>query len=78
MLFRSAWLEILFLSLVMGVLGQFGDLGESVIKRAVGAKESGAIFPGHGGVLDRVDSLLFPVVFVYYYRLAFTGVDAPF
>lgn len=71
------WIEILVLSLVMGVIGQFGDLGESVIKRAVGAKESGTIFPGHGGVLDRVDSLLFPVALVYYYRVALAGAGAP-
>jgi phosphatidate cytidylyltransferase len=60
------WAPILMLSALMGVLGQLGDLGESVMKRTFGAKESGWIFPGHGGVLDRVDSLLFPVSLVYY------------
>jgi phosphatidate cytidylyltransferase len=64
------WRTILALAVVMGVLGQVGDLSESVMKRAFGAKESGWIFPGHGGVLDRIDSLLFPVSLVYYYRLA--------
>jgi len=61
------WGEILVLTLVLAVIGQLGDLGESVMKRTFGAKESGWIFPGHGGVLDRIDSLLFPVTLVYYY-----------
>ena len=61
------WGEILFLATVMAVLGQLGDLCESVMKRTFGAKESGWLFPGHGGVLDRIDSLLFPAVFLYYH-----------
>jgi phosphatidate cytidylyltransferase len=64
------WRGVLALAGGMGVLGQIGDLSESVMKRAFGAKESGWIFPGHGGVLDRIDSLLFPISLVYYYRLA--------
>jgi phosphatidate cytidylyltransferase len=64
------WGQILALAAFMGAIGQVGDLSESVMKRAFGAKESGWIFPGHGGVLDRIDSLLFPVSLVYYYRLA--------
>ncbi len=63
----SQWGEILGLSFAMAVIGQLGDLAESVMKRSFGAKESGWIFPGHGGVLDRIDSLLFPVTLVYYY-----------
>lgn len=61
------WLEAAGLGTVMAVLGQLGDLSESVIKRTFGTKESGWIFPGHGGVLDRIDSMVFPVVFLHYY-----------
>lgn len=67
---QHGWAEILGLAAIMSILGQIGDLGESVMKRAFGAKESGALFPGHGGVLDRIDSLCFPVVLVYYYLVA--------
>lgn len=63
------WREVLVLSPLLGILGQLGDLSESVIKRTFKVKESGWIFPGHGGVLDRTDSLLLPVSFVYYYTL---------
>ena len=61
------WTEAAVLGLFLGLLAQLGDLSESVMKRSFGAKESGWIFPGHGGVLDRTDSLLFPISFVYYY-----------
>ncbi len=64
---QPSWTEILCLASVMAVLGQIGDLCESIMKRTFGVKESGWLFPGHGGVLDRTDSLLFPVTFLYYY-----------
>ncbi len=59
------------LALLAGVLGQAGDLGESLIKRATGVKDSGAIVPGHGGILDRVDALLLTSATVYLYAIWF-------
>lgn len=61
------WPEMLLLSFVLSLLGQAGDLFESWIKRAFSVKDSGHVLPGHGGLLDRVDSLIFPVVFTTYY-----------
>ncbi len=68
---QPSWAEILSLACTMAILGQVGDLCESIMKRTFGVKESGWLFPGHGGILDRTDSLLFPVTFLYYY-LTFT------
>jgi len=59
----------LLLGLLSGVLGQLGDLAESLLKRAVNAKDSGRMVPGHGGVLDRVDALLLVSPAVYLYLL---------
>ena len=60
----SIWLG---LSVVVAVFATFGDLVESLIKRTVGVKDSGHILPGHGGILDRIDSLLLvvPAVLIY-------------
>ncbi len=61
------WLDVVLLAIPGGVLGQTGDLAESLIKRAVGVKDSGALLPGHGGILDRIDAVLFIAPYVYLY-----------
>jgi len=53
--------------LLLGVVGQVGDLVESALKRSLGAKDTAALIPGHGGLLDRLDSLLFNTPALYYY-----------
>ncbi|HYX12380.1 MAG TPA: phosphatidate cytidylyltransferase, partial [Candidatus Acidoferrum sp.] len=53
----------------LGVIGQVGDLAESAVKRSIGTKDTGSLIPGHGGMLDRVDSLLFNAPALYFYSL---------
>ena len=62
---------LLILALICSVVAQFGDLSASVIKREFEIKDFGNIIPGHGGILDRVDSLLFVAPVVYYFLLIF-------
>jgi phosphatidate cytidylyltransferase len=57
------------LALGASVFGQAGDLGESVLKRSTGVKDSGAIVPGHGGILDRVDALMLTSAVTFFYTL---------
>lgn len=66
--FFSMW-ECVILGVGLALIGALGDLAESAIKRSVRIKDSGTIIPGHGGVLDRVDSLLLTAPVFYYYVL---------
>jgi phosphatidate cytidylyltransferase len=63
----------ILVGVVLGVVGQVGDLVESALKRSVGVKDTGRLIPGHGGMLDRIDSLLFNTPVLFYYAVHARG-----
>lgn len=66
-----AFIHWLVISIIVAIIGTAGDLVESMLKRQAGVKDSGKIMPGHGGILDRFDSLLFVSPFIYAYLQLF-------
>ena len=62
-----SWVNAAFIGLLLSMLGQLGDLSASLMKRTAGVKDSGDVIPGHGGFIDRCDSLIFSTPTLYYY-----------
>jgi phosphatidate cytidylyltransferase len=69
-----AWFHPIILGILVTIAATLGDLAESLLKRVCGVKDSGTIVPGHGGILDRIDSLLFAVVIVFFYAAFLQGI----
>ena len=66
-----SYFHCIIISILLSVTGQIGDLFESIIKRYAGVKDSSNLIPGHGGILDKLDSLLFNAPILYYYLCLF-------
>jgi phosphatidate cytidylyltransferase len=74
----DSWPHVVVLGIIISVVGQFGDLMLSSVKRDLGIKDMGTIFPGHGGLLDRFDSLILVAPAVFHYVHYFVGIGDDF
>ena len=72
-MYSLSWWHFLIIGLIGSILGQLGDLFESKLKRTAGIKDSGKIMPGHGGMLDRVDAMMFVSTFIYIVTMIIVG-----